>query len=83
MYLLILTLDTWLMFIIFEKDISFTEFSESDSINDKNNLYLPRLPFKLSHYYAYCRESLNNWRKEFVAWMVIAILTSFITMGIY
>ena len=76
-------MDTWLFFILFEKDISFNKYTETDCSFGKPKPGQLVLPFKLSAYYTYCRNSLNNWRKEFIAWVIFAIMTSSITTGIY
>ena len=54
-YLVYLTMDSWLLFIIFEKDISFTKYSEADTNPGTHGPDDAVLPFKLSQYYATCR----------------------------
>lgn len=82
-YLGICTMDTWLFFILFEKDVSFDLYTDSDCSFNKPKPGQSILGFKMSAYYIHCRDSLNNWRKELIGWVLFAIITSSITTGVY
>ena len=66
-YLIFLTIDTYVFYIIFEKDVSFADHAPSDAQKFSKEPIVPKepteseedcpeLPFKLSKYYEFCRE---------------------------
>lgn len=80
-YLILITIDSYFLYILFENEVSVAKWGPADAaqLGPLPKDAYPTLPFKLSLLYAKFRASLLNWRTEFMAWFLMALLNSFLS----
>ena len=84
-YLVVLTSDTYGIYILFENDISKAKYGASDAqfsseFPETNGKVMP---FRLSRYYGHCRMQIRRFRLELFQWILYAVWSGIVTGLIY